>query len=114
MNLNVTSPINTSTGTQVTGAVGYITAHTQNLINTGIVPCDLQFYVNAAASTNNMDNFIPVVLNTNGTIKSRVGGISITLTAQQAAAANLPLTIFQQVAAALTSTYGWTVTVTTP
>jgi len=113
MNLNITSTVNTSTGTQVTGAIAYMVAHTEQMPTTGVVNCDLQFYVSLTASNNNMDNFTPVVLSGNF-IGSRVLSIAVTLTQQQVVAANLPLTIFNAVAAALTSTYGWTVTVTAP
>lgn len=114
MNLNITSQVNTSTGDTVTGAVGYLIAYTGNLLKTGQVQCDLQFYLNAAAVTNNLDQFYPAILNTNGTIKQKVTNITITLTQAQATAANLPTTIYQSVATALATTYGWTVTVTTP
>jgi hypothetical protein len=103
MNLSVSSQINTSIGTQVTGAVGYINANTDQLLKTGQVVCGLQFFANPTAVLSNMDSISPVVLKQDGTIQSRVSSINVSLTAQEAAAANLPLTIFNKAAAALTA-----------
>lgn len=111
MNLLITSSIDTNTGTTVTNAIGFITAHTDELLNTGLIPCDLAFYINMQASDDNKDKFIPVTLNQNNTINTRIGSITISLTQQQIEAANLPLTIFNKVASDLNTAYGWTVSV---
>ena len=111
MNLKVTSQINLSTGSQATNAVGYITAHTDKLLTTGKVPCDLEFYLSKAVSDKKFDKSIPVILKQDGTIQSRVGAVTISLTEEEAMGADLPTTIFNKVAEALGTSYGWTVVV---
>lgn len=110
MNLSITSAITTSNGQSVTGVVGYLRAHTDNLMTNGTVQCDIDFYISDAARTAKMDRIYPAVLNTDNSLKARIASCIITLTSGQATGANLPLVIYQAVAAYLSTTYGWTCT----
>lgn len=111
MVLLVSNEINLSTGATVTNAIGNIIAGTDRLLSTGNVSAEIQFYLSADAMAKKLDNAIPVILKQDGTIDSRVGGLVISLTEQEALGADLPGTIYTKVAAALTSAYGWTVSV---
>lgn len=111
MNLLISSTINTSIGTTVSNAIGYITQHMDSTTTPISVPCDLQFYVSMAQSNLNKDNFTAVILKDDGTILNRIISTTITLTTEEAMAANLPLTIFTKVAQKLNTDYGWTVSV---
>jgi len=108
MNLKITSQIPLSTGQTVTNAIAMLEPTLSQTPSGGLSgPCEITTYVSLALRTAGADKISPVIANT----YTKITACSITLTPEQAAAAGLPYTIYQVVAAYLTATYGWTVTV---
>lgn len=108
MNLKITSQIPLSTGETATNAIATLTTFpTMNDAGGLDVDCDINTYASSVLRDAGADKIYPVATGT----YNKVTMCAIVLTAQQAAAANLPYTIYQVVAALLTSTYGWTVIV---
>jgi hypothetical protein len=108
MNLKITSEIKTSTGISVTNAIAVLgTYPTMNQAGGLDVPCDINAYASMDLKNEGADKIFPVV---DGTF-NKVTSCTVILTPQQAAAAGLPLTIYQEVASKLATDYGWTVTV---
>lgn len=108
MNLKITSQIETSTGLSVTNAIAFLGTYPSMNEEGGLdVPCDINAYVSMDLKNGGADKIFPVA---NGTF-NKVASCTVILTPQQAAAAGLPLTIYQEVASKLATDYGWTVTV---
>ena len=109
MKLSITSTVDTNVGIPVTGMIGNIVAHTDSLLTTGQIPCDIEFYANDDAKTKQKHKLFPVVLAGDDTIQELVASCTIDLTESEVNAANLPTTIYNKVAAKLATDYGWTV-----
>jgi len=111
MHLSITSQIDTNVGIPASGVIGNINAHTNSIMATGQVPCDIEFYISIEAKDNGMSRIFPVILNTDGTIEELISSCTINLTEGEITGANLPNTIYTKVAAKLSADYGWTVAV---
>jgi hypothetical protein len=97
MNLKVTSSTNISIGGSPTqNIIGSITEHLRQNEQGGLSgEVDLRFWYNQAAYDASLDRVFPVDNNV------KVDSCSIVLSAAEAAAANLPLTIYQKCAEAI-------------
>lgn len=111
MNLKITSSEPISIGGVLSNIIGDINAHTDSLLTTGEVQCDISWLKDATAKIKNYDRIWPVVLNGDDTINLRVASCDVTLTEQEVMAADLPTTIYTKVAEKLALDYGWTVVV---
>ena len=118
MKLSITSQVDTNVGIKVTGMIGTLIANTQNLLSNGTAYCTLEFHSSADAKTKGMNAIFPVILKssspeepTDGTIAKIITSCTISLTQPEIVGANLPLTIYNKVAAKLSADYGWTVVV---
>ncbi len=99
MNLKITTstPISIG-GASITNLYGTITQHAYDNPDTGglVVPCDLKWWVNETAFLAGKDQVWPIANNS-----SKLAAITVDLTANEAAAAGLPYTIYLKAADAI-------------
>lgn len=99
MNLKITDLVLNSTGYSSANIVGDIIAHTESLMTTGVVNCDIRWYKSLADKALGYDNIWPVFGG------AKVASVQIQLTEAEADAAGLPTTIYNKIADKLMADY---------
>ena len=112
MGLLITNSITTSVGSSMSNTWATVTFHTQELLVTGKVQCDISFYKSEADHDAGTDKIYPVVSG------SKVTNCTITLALSdevkasgQSTMADVVAFFYGKIKSYLETTYSWTVTV---